>query len=136
MKFMFNDKDGGKDSLVWCFGFESKSFGSLMLLNFKKGSRNAYHSHAFDAISLVLKGQVEENILGEDGTTVYKASFKPIVTKKETFHKVVGMVDDTWILTLRGRWNDTWFEENEHGHQTLTHGRKVVYEQGDENETK
>lgn len=128
MKILWNAKDGGVESKVWCYGVESKLFGSILLLNFKEGSREAYHSHAFDAISWVLKGKIKEVIAFESDGLInyYKPSVKPIKTYKETFHKVYGLAKNTWILSFRGKWDNEWFEENENGYQTLTHGRNVV----------
>lgn len=35
---------------------ESKTYGSIVLLNFKEGNREAFHTHAFNSISWVLLG--------------------------------------------------------------------------------
>ena len=56
MKILWGDKDGGSESRVWVWGLESKLFGSILLMCFRKGSREAYHTHAFNAISWVLRG--------------------------------------------------------------------------------
>lgn len=129
MKILWNDKDGGQDSLVWAWGLESKRFGSIILLNFKRGSREAYHNHAFNAISWLLKGKLLEQVkVGKHLTHSinYIPRWKPILTSKDRFHKVSGMADNSWALSIRGRWDETWLEDNEHGLQTLTNGRKVV----------
>ena len=44
-------KDGGPDSTVWMYGIEVKWLFSILLLRFEDGSRDAYHSHAFDCVS-------------------------------------------------------------------------------------
>lgn len=125
-KFHLGAKDGGPESLVWCWGFESKAFGSIMLLNFKKGSRKAYHTHAFHALSWILTGHLFEEMFDSDETVEYTPSIKPVFTHKDRFHKVTGIAKSTWVLTFRNGWVDKWLEYNEHGHQTLTHGRKLV----------
>jgi len=136
MKLFSFSKDGGPESTV--FGYflvEIKKLFSVVLLNFKDGSREAYHEHAFDAISWVLKGKLiehhVENELNMDvevkWTTQYRPSIIPIITKRSTFHKVVSE-GDTWVLSLRGPWSDTWreFLPKENRLIMLTHGRKEV----------
>ena len=136
MRFFIKSKDGGIESRVYGYWlFESKRFGSICLLNFKKDSRDAYHTHAFDAISWVLYGQISEIELHymtdyhyTTGPFVYKASLKPIFTPKDKFHKVSGITDNTWVLSFRGGWVNRWKEylPREMKHVTLTHGRKEV----------
>lgn len=120
-------KDGGPDSKV--FGYwlvRIKKLFSVALLRFDKGSREAYHTHAFNSVSWVLKGKLEECMLtGED--TVYTPSWRPIFTKRDTFHKVYGCAPRTWVLTFRGPWCDKWLEcTTERGLIVLTHNRIEV----------
>jgi hypothetical protein len=129
VKLLWNDKDGGPDSKVWCWGIESKRFGSVLFLKFGAGSREAWHSHAFNAISWVLSGAGLKEIelgLSRPRVTLYHPSITPVHTYRETFHQVHGLSEATWVLSFRGPWMDEWREHNEHGAQTLTHGRKVV----------
>jgi hypothetical protein len=120
-------KDGGPLSRVWgVFVIEAKKLFSIVLLHFMDGSREAYHSHAFNAVSWVLKGQLVENSI--DGTvTVYRPSLKPIHTPRDMMHKVVS-VGDTWVISFRGPWSDRWCEYLPDSGRfiTLTHGRQVV----------
>lgn len=125
MRFLWGSKDGGPDSKVRMWGIESKAVGSLVLLKFDKGGREAYHTHAFHAVSWVLSGWLYE-LLSNGFSNQYKASSKPIITKRDCFHKVRGVTDATWVLSFRGPWVSTWLENNEHGLQVLTHGRVVV----------
>jgi hypothetical protein len=128
-KFFKRMKDGGPDSrVVGYWLFEIKSLFSIVLLNFWDGSREAYHSHAFNALSWVLKGKLHEQTL-EGPVNIYKPSLRPIVTAREVFHKVTS-VGSTWVLSFRGPWANTWKEFLPEQHQfiTLTHGRAVVNE--------
>ncbi len=130
MKILFKAKDGGLESKVFGYWlFESKRFGSIVLLNFKDGSREAFHTHAFDAISWVLFGSIKEIFLNyTKRPIVYRPSFRPIFTSKDTFHKVMGLSKNTWILSFRGRWVDSWKEYLPKTKEpiTLTHGRKII----------
>ncbi len=127
MKLFNVTKDGGAESTVWAYWLiELKSLFSIALLRFENGSRDAYHSHAFNCISFVLRGKLIENNF--DGTIVeYPAGVKPVITKRETFHKVVSE-GRTWVLTFRGPWTDTWEEYIPQSGEsmTLTHGREIV----------
>jgi hypothetical protein len=119
-------KDGGPNSKV--FGFwiiEWKSVFSIAILMFEQGSRECYHSHAFDAISWLLSGGLKEvTIDGE--VVVYGPSFSPIITKKSRTHKVYGLSSKNWVLTFRGPWNKTWTEIDENGAKRLTNHRVEV----------
>jgi hypothetical protein len=126
MRFVWNEKDGGGDSLVWAYGFESKRFGSVLLLRFKRGSREAFHSHAFNCYSWLLCGRLYERFYNSSKYKTHNASWRPFKTYKTDLHKVAGLAKNSWLITLRGRWEDTWLEVNENGLQELTHKRKVV----------
>ena len=109
MKFLSYGKDGGKQSTVWGFWFiEIKSLFSIVLLCFEKGSREAYHTHSFNALTWFFKGDVDEYHI--DGRVVnWKPSFKPKHTTRSCFHKVFSN-ERTWALSIRGPWNKTWKE--------------------------
>lgn len=122
-------KDGGKDSNVNGFYvIEIKPAFSIILLKFSEGSREAFHSHAFNALSWILKGSFVERLIS-GGQRKYKPSVKPKVTKRETFHKVFSK-GTTWVLTLRGPWKKTWKEYSPASKTfvTLTNGRIIVDE--------
>jgi hypothetical protein len=131
MKLCHVGKDGGKNSTVWGFWpIEVKSLFSVALLVFEHGSRDAYHSHAFNSISWVLRGRLTEHFF--DGETYHHGpSLRPIRTSREDFHKVVSE-GRTIVLTFRGPWLRTWreFLPKENRHLTLTSGRKEVNSRG------
>jgi hypothetical protein len=123
-KIFYKKFDGGKESgVTGYFLIEWKPVFSIGLLHFKEGSREAYHNHAFSAITWFLKGRVTEEKL--DGTKKdFSASIIPKYTPYTCFHKVIAHVD-TWALTFRGPWFNTWHEyrPKENRFVTLTHGR-------------
>lgn len=129
MKFLFKSKDGGKESNVTGYWlFESKRFGSIVLLRFDEGSREAFHSHAFNAISWVLSGHLDEELKDTGEVVSLEPSFKPVFTSRDRFHRVFGMAKHTWVFSLRGPWVKFWKEwlPKENKEITLTNGRKVV----------
>lgn len=126
MKLLRKMKDGGLDSTVTGYWLiECKSLFSIVLLKFEGRSREAYHTHAFNAWSWILPfgmGLVEHYI---EGTCKFLKPDSFIHTPRELMHKVDSN-GTNWILSFRGPWSDTWNEINENGDQTLTHGRKVI----------
>jgi len=125
MGILVKRKDGGPESKVYAWGLEFKSLFSILLLKFEEGSREAYHSHAFNSISWILSGLLEEHFQTLAWSDVLRPSFKPIKTYRYTKHKVVGKTKATWVLTFRGPWNKTWeeFRPKENRNVTLTQGR-------------
>lgn len=131
-RLFYTKPDGGKDSGVTAyFLIEWKILFSIGLLHFKKGTREAYHSHAFHALTWWLVGKVtEERILNPTfnkgiSQKDFKPSFIPKYTSRDNFHKVISH-KDTYALTFRGSWNDTWKEFKDNIYITLTHGRKIL----------
>lgn len=130
MRLFTKCKDGGPDSPVdGYFLIEVKGLFSIALLKFNKGMREKYHSHAFSALTWFIKGDMREEKLDVLGVkiTPYKRSLLPKYTHKSDLHRVRAW-EDSWCITLRGPWDDTWQEYDEETNQfvTLTHGRVEV----------
>lgn len=123
MKILSVSKDGGPFSRVWAYWLvEAKRLLSVALLRFEDGSRDAYHTHAFNSISWVLTGALREE--HKDGhTNFYLPDWRPVVTTRDTNHKVTS-IGRSWVLTVRGPWVDAWEETDANGVTRLTHGRK------------
>ena len=126
MKLFSIAKDGGPESHVTGFFLvEIKSLFSVVILKFSKGTREAYHSHAFNAWTLWLKGDVLEEF--PDFTPTHWGAGEWKYTPKEFFHRTRALVD-SYAISIRGPWDPTWQEylENEDKYTTFTDGRKVV----------
>lgn len=120
-------RDGGPESTVMGYWLiEWKAGFSIALLCFGEGSREAYHSHAFDCISWLLTGGLREVMVDNKGQN-YVPSFKPILTYRRTFHKVYGKNKSNWLITFRGPWTGVWSEISKDGvFSILSNGRKVL----------
>lgn len=127
MRCLFKKKDGGPFSKATGYWFfEAKSFGSVVLLRFDRGSRDAFHSHAFDAVSWVLRGGLRE-VLRDGSEVLLTPGVAPVWTARNRYHKVFGLEDSTWVLSFRGPWRKYWREDLPgRGEVVLTHGRKEV----------
>lgn len=127
MRFFTKGPDGGATSGVTGYWLiEWKRGFSVVLLRFGEGTREAYHSHAFHAVTLWLRGSVTEHIPGPtcNKCTPYKAGQWKL-TKRSTMHKV-NSHGVSWALSFRGPWTNTW-QENRGGEiVTLSPGRVVV----------
>lgn len=118
--------DGGINSGVSAFFIiEWKPVFSIAFLKFKEGSREAYHSHAFNALTWWLKGQVLEEDYFSKSSVPYGASFIPKFTSRYKTHKVIALVP-TYAITFRGPWKNTWKEFNQGKERRLTHGRVEI----------
>lgn len=122
-RFMEWAKDGGKDSPVDAFFlFEIKGLCSVALLKFNPGRREAYHSHAFNAVTLFLGGLLMEEF--PDGSSkIYQRGFK--YTPRNLVHRVLS-VNTSYAITFRGPWQKEWSEHKNGVETRLTNGRKVV----------
>jgi hypothetical protein len=127
MKLCSWAKDGGPESTSWGFWLiECKPLFSIVLLKFDGRSREAYHTHAFNSLSWLLKGELHEEFIDGKGHPLFP-SLKPIITRRETFHKV-DSVGTSWAISFRGPWADRWreFLPNEGRFRTLANHRVEV----------
>lgn len=111
------------------FLIEWKRGFSIALLHFNKGTREAFHEHAFNAVTLWIKGRVREHILAslfDHAAEVreFKAGQMKL-TPRSCFHKIEAL-ESTWALSVRGPWVDRWRELRKDRLVTLTHGRREV----------
>lgn len=137
MKFFSKSKDGGPDSTVTgYFLIEIKNLFSIVFLKFENGSRDAYHTHAFNCISWLISGTLLETVIKGDiskdlgSIKIHTPSIFPILTYKHTYHKV-NSIGNSYVLSFRGPWSKTWREylPQEDKELLLADGRKIISEQ-------
>lgn len=132
MKLFKKSYDGGPDSGVTGYWlFEIKPVASVVLLHFSPGSRDAFHSHAFSAVTLWLKGKVEELYFPHNSPLcgVRNKFWKPgrlKFTPKGRFHKILAKDTGAWAISFRGPWADSWQEFKKNRIVNLTHGRVEI----------
>ncbi len=121
-------KDGGGESTVTGYWLvEWKRLFSALILRFDGPSREAFHTHAFNSWSWVLKGELRETF--RSGVVrFHRPSWRPVRTTRAHFHKVDSVAPQTWVLSFRGPWASTWqeFLPDLNRFVTLTHGRRIL----------
>ena len=126
--FFKTSYDGGPNSGVSGFWLiEWKMVFSLVFLKFNKGTREAYHNHAFSALTFwIWGGPVTEHHI--DGTKIdWYPSLFPKYTPKTCFHKIETH-NDTYAFCIRGPWDETWKEYREIDDLFIKfgHGREII----------
>ena len=128
MKFHFGSNDGGPESTVRMYGFEWKGVFSALVLRFDGQSRFAYHEHAFNSVSWLLRGMLAERFRGVSNARYYYPNLLPFVTRRTDFH-LVDSIGTSWVLSFRGPWTARWREYIPGvGMRVLRHGREVCGE--------
>jgi hypothetical protein len=126
MRVFKKSYDGGAGSGVTGYWLiEAKCLFSVVLIHFRPSTREAFHSHAFHAVTLWLKGRVREHHVWGEAKEFHAGQLK--LTPRSCFHKVE-VLEDAWALSIRGPWSDHWYEWLGDKFVTLTHSRKVISE--------
>jgi hypothetical protein len=127
MNILKKAPDGGPKSPVNAFFLcEFKGWFSIALLRFDKGGREAFHSHAFNALTWFICGDlVEERLDGK--ITRYRHSVIPKITKRDNIHRVFA-AKPSWCFTIRGPWKPEWVEYHNGKITTFGHGRVIIKE--------
>lgn len=124
MRLFSKAPDGGPESGVIGYWLcEFKNLFSIVILHFGPTNREGYHSHSFNAMTLWLKGDVEEHDISGVTRTYCAGMWK--YTPRSRFHRVSAH-PTAWAISFRGPWQDTWQEYKDGKYTTLTHGRKVI----------
>lgn len=124
MRFLEKANDGGVDSgVTGYFLIEIKPLFSIVLLKFNKGTREAYHSHAFNAITFWLYGKVVEHHRTGQEDFYCAGMFK--YTPRHIFHKIEAL-RTSWAISFRGPWRKIWYEYKQNELIVLTNHRIQV----------
>jgi len=120
-------KDGGPESHVDAFFIvEIKPLFSIAILRFNEGTRENFHSHAFNAWTLWLgDAWVAEET--PDGKKKFWHGGTWKFTPRTLMHRVRA-VFTSYALTFRGPWVERWEEYNEQAREftVLTNHRQIV----------
>lgn len=127
MKIFTKRHDGGLDSGVTGYWLiECKSLFSIVLLRFLPSTKEAYHSHAFNAITWWIKGTATEEFPNKP-SIIWKPSFRWKVTPKTNIHRY-RVEKPAWAISIRGPWETYWKEVQENKTVVFTKHRQIVTE--------
>lgn len=107
--------------------FENKSLFSVYFHVFNTVEQDRFHTHAFDAVSFVLRGSYEEEQKLPSGIVIKKKVGVGVrYIPKDYNHRLLRSEPDTMSLLFAGPWVRYWTEENRSFTRTLTWGRREV----------
>lgn len=109
--------------------FEFKFFGGIILNIFNTHNQDRFHSHAFHAISLMLKGAYNEDVI--ENNKIITKNIKPGIRfiSRSYIHKIKESELNTISVTFEGPWQQIWNEYFDNGRiKTYSWGRKVLFD--------
>lgn len=109
--------------------FELKWLGSVIVNVFNTIAQDRFHTHAFAAVSVMLRGEYDEEIV-TDGVVSRRTRRSDVIFLPRTLnHRLMKSSPNAASITLCGPWAPTWTETFLSGKtRRLTWGRKPVAE--------
>lgn len=108
--------------------FEIKYLGGIIVNIFNTVGQDRFHSHAFHAVSLMLRGHYFEEVI-VDNKIVTKKIEKSRFIPKNYIHKITVSTPNAMSVTFEGPWGSTWDEYFDNGRvKTYTWGRKLLFD--------
>lgn len=108
--------------------FECKPLGGIIINIFNTVNQDRYHSHAFHAFSIMIRGHYYENIL-VDGIMYTKLINKSRFIPRNYIHKITLSSKNAMSITFEGPWESTWSEFFDNGRvKSYAWGRKVIFD--------
>lgn len=92
---------------------ELKFIGGIILNIFNTTTQDRFHTHAFPALSFMLKGFYNENILHPNGK-IEKRKIIPGIRYIPTYcnHQILDSSRNAISITIMGPWGYSWSETN------------------------
>ena len=107
---------------------EIKYVGGIIVNIFNTENQDRFHSHAFHALSWMIKGHYYEDVI-VDNETVTKLIEKSRFIPRNYIHKITKSSPNAMSVTFEGPWESTWNEYFDNGRvKTYTWGRRVIYD--------
>jgi hypothetical protein len=139
---LFNKKEVclGKGPVHVYTIFEIKWLGGILFHKFETIEQNRYHNHAFHAVSFLLSGSYEEEVLSNPqydslNSKVIRTKIKRTVNQwlrprwipRDYCHRILKAEPNTWTLLFFGPWVKYWDEFFlDNTRVTYTWGRKII----------
>ena len=109
--------------------FEFKYLGGIIVNVFNTVDQDRFHSHAFHAVSLMLRGFYNEDVVIGNTTIVKKITPGIRFIPKNYIHKIKDSSKNAISITFGGPWDKTWNEYfDDMRIKTYSWGRKVLFD--------
>jgi len=107
---------------------EIKYVFGIIINIFNTTDQDRFHSHAFHAFSLMVRGHYIEDVI-DGNNIVTKKIEKYRFIPRNYIHKIKGSSKNAISITFEGPWESTWNEYFDSGRiKTYTWGRKVLFD--------
>lgn len=108
---------------------EIKYLGGIIVNIFNTENQDRFHSHAFNAFSLMVKGHYYEDVIVDGKKIVTKKIEKSRFIPRNYIHKITKSSKNAVSVTFEGPWESTWNEYFDNGRiKTYSWGRKVIFD--------
>ena len=109
--------------------FELKWLGSVIVNVFNTIAQDRFHTHAFAALSIMLRGEYDEQIVSGSGVKRRTRRGDVVFLQRTLNHRLMRSSPNAMSITICGPWAPTWTETFLSGKtRRLTWGRKPVEE--------
>jgi hypothetical protein len=109
--------NSGEQNVTEITVLEWKKYFSIKLFHFHKttGNQDRFHTHSFNAVSLLLKGNYIEEVVVEGVVKPLPRNRSRIIyIPKGEFHRITKS-NGCWTLLVTGPWEPEWVELRELG---------------------
>lgn len=116
----------GEQKVTQFILFENKNWFSVILFYFHKCPnkvQDRFHTHAFNALSVLLWGDYEEEFLNKP--TEKRSRKRFLFIPRDSFHRITRS-NGCCTLLFSGKWNPTWIEFKDGVFTELSHNRKII----------
>lgn len=109
--------------------FEFKFLGGIIINIFNTIDQDRFHSHAFWAFSLMIRGWYYEDVAVKGKITTNKVTRSRIIPRNYV-HKIKNSSKNAISVTFEGPWRETWYEffDQNRRLKIYTWGREVLYD--------
>lgn len=109
--------------------FEVKYLGGIIVNVFNTENQDRFHSHAFHAFSLMVRGHYFEDVIVDGGFVITKKIEKSRFIPRNYIHKITKSSPNAISVTFEGPWGATWDEYFDNGRvRTYSWGRKILFD--------
>jgi hypothetical protein len=108
--------------------FEFKFLGGIIINIFNTVDQDRFHSHAFHAFSLMIRGYYYEDVM-IDKKIISKKIVRSRIIPRNYIHKIKNSSKNAISITFEGPWKYTWSEYFDSGRvRVYSWGRKVIFD--------